>query len=1050
MSQFQLESINKIYNSETETFRRSFRLTHEGDPIFRKEFDGSDTDDVLLGADTFVIQNHFYVTGEPLTYDAGPGNTAIGISPSSPGVGGATTLPQEVYVIKVSENKFKVAAAASYALSGDNIDLTSVGVGTTHSFTAQKENTKAIIALDNMIQSPIYERVGSATTLVAINSRVLQVGDASIFKNYDLIQIDNEIMRIQVVGFNGVDNQLLVDRAWVGTTQGSHVANDEVQLVFGDYNIIGDYINFADVPFGGQRLTVGVSSEQVSVATSSFTVLSDVFETGSEVVLRSLDPPAPLVSNENYFLIKNGANNFSFASTDDNALTGIAITLTSPGIGTHRLVYVDVQNGSSFQGRTFIRSSYDGNIILDDISQNFTGIAKTFTITSAGVNTTGITSDFGAILVNNIFQKPEVDYEFLGGPVTGITSIEFTGNSNRTPEAYNTFDVNANSLPRKGQIVSIAHTEGFGYQMRAVGTGTAVVSGFGTITVALGFTGTGYRNGPTTYEVRVLGGSPTTAAAGTFTVDAGHIQDVFMNTPGVGYTWTDVPKLQIDEPIPYDDIQLISQSTGVGASVTVEVGFGLSIYNFTLNSIGFGFTAHEQLTIAGIPTVTSIGSTFQNAIFTVESVHDDEFAGWVFGKLQVLDDFSAEFNGSKRTFTLTENNVPISIEKKIGSPISLDDVLLIFINDILQQPEVAYTFEGGTQLTFTEPPVAGSTLQILFYRGTDSDISTETALATIKPGDDVKILRNPANIIPVEQDPRVVRAIISRDTIQTVNYTGPGITAQTSPLRPIVWCKQQEDKFVNGVKVSKSRPEDTSRVFPATRLISDISTTDTEFYTVGGTLIFSTTEEPDDTDFGVNIWDTRDEVGFGTTTFQFPLEKIADGVSVTGDYGIIAGIGSTATAMQLEFFIPLDSPLRENEFGGLTKTGIATGDFFTLSRTYFDNGATNGPFALNQDRSSVIGTCTNDSIDCVYQVSHIEDVGVNTVRVHTNLQTGHGLNFTGLGSGVGNYYGVYSWAKFTTGSRTGLAFTCDRGQGLVGIETGPQIIRKEKLSIEYS
>ena len=55
MSQFQLESINKIYNSETETFRRSFRLTHEGDPIFRKEFDGSNTDDVLLGADTFVI-----------------------------------------------------------------------------------------------------------------------------------------------------------------------------------------------------------------------------------------------------------------------------------------------------------------------------------------------------------------------------------------------------------------------------------------------------------------------------------------------------------------------------------------------------------------------------------------------------------------------------------------------------------------------------------------------------------------------------------------------------------------------------------------------------------------------------------------------------------------------------------------------------------------------------------------------------------------------------------------------------------------------------------
>ena len=1047
---FSQGSVSKVYNAETETFRRSFKLTHESNPIFEHTFDGSDADTVLLGGDSFVINNHFYVTGEPLDYLAGSGNTPIGIDHTSPGVGGATTLPQQVYAIKISENRFKVAAAQTLAYDGSAIGLSTVGVGASHVFRAQKENTKCIIALDNKIQSPLYSRVGAATTLISITNNEVTVGDDSIFSNYDLIQINDEIMKIQVVGYNGTDNLLFVERAYMGTNRGTHTANDTVDLKLGDYNIIGDTINFSDTPFGGFRLTLGISSENVSVATSSFTVLTDVLSTGDQVLLRSNDPPDPLVNNNNYFLIKNSENNFSFSETYAASAVGIAITLQNAGIGTHKIVYVDENNGSSFQGRAFIRSRYDGNIILDDLSQEFTGIAKTFTITSAGVNTTGITSDFGAILVNNVFQKPEVDYEFLGGSVTGITSIEFTGNSNRSPERYNTFDVNANNVPRKGQIVSFSSTQGFGYQMRAVGTGTAVVSGFGTITVALGFTGTGYRNGPTTYEVRVLGGSPTTAAAGTFTVDAGHIQDVFMNTPGVGYTWTDVPKLQIDEPIPYDDIQLISQSTGVGASVSFDVGFGLSISGVELNAIGFGYTMHEQLTIAGIPTVTSIGSTFQNAVFTVNEVHDDEFVGWVFGKLKVLDDFSNEFNGSKKTFTITENNIPISIDKRTGSSISLDDVLLIFINDILQQPRVAYTFEGGTQITFAEPPVAGSTLQILFYRGTDADISNETALATIKSGDDVKILRNPSNAIPVEQDLRVVRAITSRDTIQTVNYTGPGITAQTSPLRPVVWCKQQEDKFVNGVKVSKSRPEDTSRVFPATRLISDVSTNDTEFYTVGGTLIFSTTEEPNDTDFGVNIFDTRDEVGFGTTTFQFPLEKIADGVSVTGDYGIIAGIGSTATAMQLEFFIPLDSPLRENDFGGLIKTGIATGDFFTLSRTYFDNGAADGPFALNEDRSSVIGTCTNDSIDCVYQVSHIEDVGVNTVRVHTNLQADHGLNFTGLSSGVGNYYGVYSWAKFTTGSRTGLAFTCDRGQGLTGIETGPQVIRKEKLSIEYS
>ena len=257
---FSQGSVSKVYNAETETFRRSFQLTHEGNPIFGHTFDGSDTDVVLLGGDSFVINNHFYVTGEPLDYLAGPGNTPIGIDHNSPGIGAATTLPQQVYCIKLSENRFQVAAAASLAFEGSQIGLSTVGVGTSHIFRAQKENTKCIIALDNMIQSPLYPRVGAATTLVSITNRQVTVGDDSIFSNYDLIQINDEIMRIVVVGYNDTDNLLLVDRAYMGTEQGTHTANDTVDLRLGDYNIIGDRINFADTPFGGFRLTLGISS----------------------------------------------------------------------------------------------------------------------------------------------------------------------------------------------------------------------------------------------------------------------------------------------------------------------------------------------------------------------------------------------------------------------------------------------------------------------------------------------------------------------------------------------------------------------------------------------------------------------------------------------------------------------------------------------------------------------------------------------------------------------------------------------------------------------
>ena len=1040
---FKIGSINKKFNSETETFRYSFHLTHKGDPIFLKSFDGSSTNDVLLGADTIVLKNHFYVTGEELEYYAD--GTAIGIDHTSAGVGAATTLPEKVYAIKVDENKLKLAATPALAAAGTQIGLTTIGIGVSHYFTAKKQNSKVIVALDNIIQSPMYTHKVGVTTLSGFLNRVVTLADASQFEAYDLLKIDDEIMRVQVVGYNGNTNDVLVDRQWMGTSLAPHAVGSDVSILRGDYNIIRDKLTFVDVPFGGIRVKVGVSAQQFNLATNSFTAISDFFQTGSEVRLRSIDPPKPLVANNNYFLIKNGTNNFSIANTKGDALVGAAITLTTVGVGTHNFLFVDTTNGSSFQGRSFIRNDYSGNIVMDDIADSFTGIAKTFTIKSAGVNTTGITSDFGAILINNIFQKPDIDYDFIGGTSTGITSIRFTGNRTNN---ISISDVNANQLPRKGLIVSIANTEGYGYQQRQVGTGTAVVTGFGTITVAIGFSGSGYRNPPTTYRILVDGGNPTVRSSGTFTVEGGHVKDIFMS-PGTGYTHTDVPRLLFDAPVGYDDLQLISSSTGIGASATINIGAGLSISSFNLNNIGYGFTVGEQLRIAGIPTVSSIGSTFRNAVFTVTETRDDEFTGWVFGKLQVLDDFSNEFDGRKKIFTLTENGDPISIEKNSGSPIELQHNLLVFLNDIIQEPGDAYVFPGGTQIEFLEPPIEGTTLQIMLYRGTDSDVGEEGALETIKVGDGITIRKNDNEITPVSQNERIVSGITARDTLRTNVYSQQGISNQVRPLRPVMWCKQQDDIIVDGAPVSKARDLYAASIKPAARIIKNISTTDSTFYTGGGALVFSKTEEPDTTSFSVQIADIdKNNTGFGTTTFINPIE-VVDGVSVSGDDGIITGIGCTTQAIQFNVHIPISSPLRDNTLGGLTKTGIATGDFFLVTRSNVGNGVT----ALSQDRTVAISSCS-DLIDTVFQVSHIEDitpVGIGmSVRVHANVETNHQLNFTGLGSGVGNYYGNYSWAKFTSTRTTGIAFTCNTSDGLSGLSTAPTIVRTSKLLLDYS
>ena len=444
-----------------------------------------------------------------------------------------------------------------------------------------------------------------------------------------------------------------------------------------------------------------------------------------------------------------------------------------------------------------------------------------------------------------------------------------------------------------------------------------------------------------------------------------------------------------------------------------------------------------------------IGTTFQHATFTISETQDDEFAGWVFGKMQVLDNFSHEFNDKRRVFTLTEDSEPISIESDTGSLIDLDQVLLIFLDDVLQKPNEAYTFNGGTQIEFKEAPRAGSSLQVLFYRGTDTDISLLTAPESIKKGDKIQILTTPSNPSFLSQDQRIITETVARDTLQTNVYKGQGITgANGSTVRPIVWSKQQDDIIVNGEVVSKSRIVYAGRIFPVSKVIRSIASNHTSVYADGGSLGFRKTEEPDDTEFNVRIIDTQNNTGFGTTTFVMPIKDI-EGVNCTGDEGHIVGVGVSAQAITFEFFIPKNSPLRENQFGSITKTGIGTGDYFVVRRS--NVGAVGGGVtSLSQTRASTVGI-GNSFIDGVYQVGHIQPLaGIGeTMRVIANVETNHQLNFTGLTSGVGAFYGEFSWAKFTTGA-IGTSFTVNTDEGLTGLSTAPEIQRTNKLLLDYT
>ena len=155
---------------------------------------------------------------------------------------------------------------------------------------------------------------------------------------------------------------------------------------------------------------------------------------------------------------------------------------------------------SDFSGRVFLRGNYDSNQIYDDISDQFTGIGRTYTITVGGANTSGIGSigENGIVFINGIFQTPTTannpskNFSIIEQttPSPGITSIVFSGIRTDPGDANSVLsvvnDTNQNQIPRGGIIVSLGSSGGIGYAPLLGAKIVPTVSAGGTITSLIG------------------------------------------------------------------------------------------------------------------------------------------------------------------------------------------------------------------------------------------------------------------------------------------------------------------------------------------------------------------------------------------------------------------------------------------------------------------------------------------------------------------------------------------------------------------------------------
>jgi len=720
-----------------------------------------------------------------------PKSTFIGVGETSVGIG-ASLLPEKVYPIKITNDTFKLSITPEYASAGIYVTFTSYGLGNAHELIMTKKNEKTIICIDNITQYPIayttlnYTLNGNGGNIGA-SSTIFALSGISSIKPSDILRIDDEYMQVINIGIGttsfgpisgaGSTSLVQVNRGFVGSSATSHSDLSSIKIYRGAYNIEGNKIHFSEAPTGNLR------------------------------------------------------------NSKDNS----------------NLSY----QRASFNGRVFLRKDYSTNKIYDNISDKFTGIGQTYTLTINGINTVGLgsTGGNGVLFINNIFQTPSTqnnvgnNFSIVENTSVGISSVIFSGITSNSIVVTSINDVNQNQVPRGGLIVSLGSTGGLGYAPLVGASVTARLNGSGSI-VGFGTTGnfgSGYYG---SVSIGVTDPNHTGVAA-TITATVGAGGTLSFNIVGGGSGYVN-PTINIPSPS-YENLPVIGVSrigigattktgTGllvniqVGASSTVGIGSTLfEVSSFNIQRSGYGYNVGDVITPVGLVTAKNIPSPVSQFQLTVLDTFTDSFAAWQFGELDYIDSILNYQDGVRTRFPLYYNSSLLSFEIDQNDPdssqIDLSSIILIFINGILQEPGISYTFEGGSSFTFTNAPKIEDEIAIFFYRGTRNvDSSLVNINETIKPGDIVNLQKN--NSIPstVNQNPRTIFNLTSSDKIETNLYSDQGIDSSNDHYRPLGWTKQKIDQRINGENVYKTRDSIESEVYPTAKVIGDFSTTDIEIF----------------------------------------------------------------------------------------------------------------------------------------------------------------------------------------------------------------------------
>ena len=308
---------------------------------------------------------------------------------------------------------------------------------------------------------------------------------------------------------------------------------------------------------------------------------------------------------------------------------------------------VGLETGSSFSGRLFSRKldtfdEKDKNVILDDISLDFTGVAGTqFTLSeNTGVVTalynsvnTGVdVNNNPFILINNIVQTPGLDFEIVDSDTNKINFLS--------------------GVPRAGRILKVGIQTGSGYYL------------------------------PLKADLRV--GVGTTGSL------------EFIQIEGKGQGYRSVPEISVRSSQGYG----ASITAHLGVSTTTSIAISTAVYNhisgiatFNTGAVSHGFEIDDRVRVTGAGftftpisaarNINTFGFNYISGIATIGvtgghylGVGENQSRSLLLQGIQVSDGIS--------TYTLREDAYPVT---------EVIDSLNVLVNlGIATQP---LSYEGG-------------------------------------------------------------------------------------------------------------------------------------------------------------------------------------------------------------------------------------------------------------------------------------------------------------------------------------------------------------------